>query len=401
MNREDHVDHLIEQQLHGASAPLPANDEDATLLAAAGALARLNAVEVPSGLAGRLEASIRAQARAHHNGRITALDRRPQRLSGTRRPLYRRPWAAALAMAAVLALACVGLGVAANSSLPGDPLYGVKHFEQQIALASAGSEADRARLQITQLQGALADLKAEVNDGYSDDDIRQALTMVATQTRDSQSAAAALPAGAERAAVEQSLDETLRSERAALYQLLAPVDWSLRVAFTQQLGVLGAPVPTLAQVTVNHGSNNTLTLTLTGTNFAPGAIVVINGRPRGVVSQNTSTELVAQINASDWPGGTYTVGVLNPDSTAAQLALRNDDQHDGSGGGDHGDHGTPSPSSTPGSGDGHGGDGGSGGSGSGDGGSSGSGGSDGGGSGGSGGGSSGGSGGSSGSDGGS
>jgi negative regulator of sigma E activity len=363
VNREDHLDRLIEQQLHGASAPLPANDEDAAMLAAAAALARLNATEVPSDLAGRVEASIRAQARAHHNGRITTLDRRPQVAPGARRPLYRRPWAAALAMAAVLALVCVGLGVVASNSLPGDPLYGVKHFEQQIALASAGSPADRARLQITQLQGALADLGTEVNDGRSDDDIQQALNTVATETRDSQSAVASLPAGAERTAIAQSLGDTLRSERATLYQLLARVDWSLRVAFTRQLGVLGAPVPTLARVTVTHGSNNTLTLTLTGTNFVPGTMAVINGEPRGTVSQNTPTQLVAQINGSNWHGGDETVGVLNPDGTAAQIALKSDDQHDGSGGDDHGDHGTPGPTSTPGSGDGHGGDGGSGGSG--------------------------------------
>lgn len=352
MNRGDHLDRLIEQQLHGAPAPLPANDEDAAMLAAAAALVRLNAIEVPFDLAGRVAASIRAQARAHHNGRITTLERRPQVAPGGRRPLYRRPWAAALTMAAVLALVCLGLGIAASNSLPGDLLYGVKRLEQQIALASAGSLADRARLQITQLQGALNDLEAEVNDGHSDDDIQQALSMMSMETSDSQAAVAALPAGAARDAIEQSLGETLRSERAALYQLLAHVDWSLRVAFTRQLGVLGAPVPTLARVAVTQRSNTTLTLKLTGTNFVPGAMVVINGTPLGTVSQNTPTELVAQINASDWPGRANTVGVLNPDSTAAQLTLGNDDQHDGSG---DGDHGTPGPGGTPGSGNGHGG----------------------------------------------
>jgi hypothetical protein len=60
VNREEHLDRLIEQQFHGASAPLPANDEDAALLAAAAALVQ----------------------------------------------------------------ACLRLGIAASNSLPGDPLYG-------------------------------------------------------------------------------------------------------------------------------------------------------------------------------------------------------------------------------------------------------------------------------------
>ncbi len=361
MNREDHLDHLIEQRLHGRFSPVPENDDDSARIGAAEALAQLNEIEVPPDMAARIEARIRAKARAHRNGRIVMIEGGPRPSADARRPLYRRPWMIALTAAAVVVLACVGVLRAASASLPGDFLYGVKQFEQQIALTTTNNPADRARLQISNLQGDISDLEAEVSQGRSDDDITQALSVVATETRDSQAAVASLPAGAERDAIQQSLEETLGNERATLYQLLPSVDWSMRLAFTQQLGVLGAPVPTITQVTAVEGSNDAWTVRLTGTNFASGAHVLINGTPRGTVRQNTSTELVVEVNGSDWPGGTYTVGVLNPDGTAAQITQKGDDQHGGSNDGDdHGGQGTPGPGSTPGSGDDHDGDDGSG-----------------------------------------
>lgn len=50
---------------------------------------------------------------------------------------------------------------------------------------------------------------------------------------------------------------------------------ALRLAFTQQLGALGDPVPTVTQVVVHAQNNGTLPVTLTGTHFAPGAELLI------------------------------------------------------------------------------------------------------------------------------
>ncbi len=35
MNREDHLDHLIEQRLHGRFSPVPENDDDSARIGAA------------------------------------------------------------------------------------------------------------------------------------------------------------------------------------------------------------------------------------------------------------------------------------------------------------------------------------------------------------------------------
>ncbi len=387
MNREDYLDYLIERRLSDAAWQLEASGDDAARMVAAEAVASLNTIEPPPSLSERLESRIRARARAQQNGHLAAPQPRPPSRGRARHIRLRRSWVIALSAAAALLLVAFGVANLASRSLPGDPLYGLKRFEQQIALANAGGPADRANLQITQLQSAVADLEAEVGAGRSDADIAQALSIVATQTHDSQAAVAALPAGAERDAAEQSLERELQNERATLYRLLARIDWSLRLAFTQQLGTLGASVPTLAQVTVTEWSDNTLTVTLTGTNFAPGARLVINGAAQGTVSQSSTTKLTAHLSESAWHEEKIAVGVLNPDGTAAQKIVSGDDRHGGSSGGgdDHGGQGTPT--STPEPGDDGGGHSGPGGGGSGSGGSGSGGGDDGGGSGGSGGGS--------------
>jgi uncharacterized membrane protein YgcG len=362
MTREDHLDLLIERQLHGGTAPTPGSDDEVAMLAAAEALVRLNELEAPPDLAARLKARYRAHMRIQHTSSIVFRKCRPRAVVGGGHARFQRPWVVALSLAAVLLLACLGAESAASSSLPGDPLYGVKHVEQQIALASAGNPAARARLQITQLQGALADLETEVNHGRSDGDIQQALGIVATETHNSQTAVASMPAEAEREVVEQLLTETLHWEQLTLYRLLARVDWPLRLACTQQLGVLSVPVPTVTWVSVEAGSEETLTLKLTGTNFAPGAHLVINGKRRGTVSQLTPTALVAELNTSDWPEGTNAVGILNPDGTAAQVKVSGStEDHDGSRDGENpADQGIPGSCSTSGSADGHGGRGGDG-----------------------------------------
>lgn len=352
MNREDHVDRLIEQRLHENSWH-PTSGEDDALLAAAEAVELLNDLEVPSALASRVEQRLRARLHSQqngytrpvlHNGSSRPLARRSQPDSSRRRGIVRKAWIAALSAAAMLLL-FLGVNRVAASSLPGDPLYGLKQIQQQMALSNAGSPADRANVQIAQLRSAVADLEAEVNNDRSGADVTAALQVVATDTQASQAAVDAVPAGSEHNTVAQALTNALQAERDTLYRLLANARWPLRVEFTQQLGALGAQVPKVAQVKVISNSHDTLTLQVTGVNFVPGTRVVINGTQKGTITQVTPTLVVVVIPESAWPESAHTVGVMNPDGTAAQVTVSGDD-------GDHGgDQKTPVPSSTPGFGD--------------------------------------------------
>ncbi len=103
----------------------------------------------------------------------------------------------------------------------------------------------------------------------------------------------------------------------------------------------------MTRVLVHPQSNGTLLITLTGTHFAPQAELMIDGRPEGAVSQNTSQQLVAVVSDAAWSAGAHALGVRNPDGTAAQMALsdESDDQN-----GDHNRYGTPQPTNHNGSG---------------------------------------------------
>jgi hypothetical protein len=216
-------------------------------------------------------------------------------------------------------MACTAILTLSPKSLPGDALYGLKQAEYQFSLTLANNPQDRATIQIGQLHSALVDLNTVVNDGHDDNTITLALNSVATNTTGSRSAVAALPAGSEREAAQGALDGVLAEEEQTLRHLLGHVDWPVRLAFTQQLGTLGDPVPTVTHVTVLTQSNGTLLITLTGTHFAPQAELVINGQAEGTVSQSTPVQLVAVISTSAWPSDERALGVHNPDGTAAQM----------------------------------------------------------------------------------
>jgi hypothetical protein len=327
MNPEEYLDRLIERREQGKSQIPVSNYKTAASLAAAETLSQLQRIDVPREFAGNLELQIRACARglAQHNGTTMPLAR-PQSPVGQQRFLMHRGWIAALGIAAVLMLTCVGVLTASAQSLPGDALYSLKQAEYQFTLTLANNPKDGVSVQIAQLHSTLVDLSTVVNDNRDDDSIRLALDIVAAKTIDSRTAVAALPAGSEREAAQQSLDSVLAEEEQTLRLLLNHVDWPVRLALTQQLGVLGDPVPTVTHAMVSAQSNGTLLITLTGTHFAPNTELIIDGRPVVTMSQSTSEQLLAVISNSAWSADENTFGVRNPDGTAAQMNLDGDDQ---------------------------------------------------------------------------
>jgi IPT/TIG domain len=336
MNPEEYLDRLIERREHGESQILVANDEIAAALAAAEALTQLREIDVPYEFAGHLEFTIRTHTRELAQQNSTTIQIVRPRSPAQHFPM-RRAWLAVLGIAAVLMLACVGMLTASAQSLPGDTFYGLKQAENQFKITLASNPQDRISVQIEQVQSTLVDLSTVVNARRDDDAIRLALNSVAAKTKDSRGAVAALPASPEREAAQRELDGVLAREEQTLRHLLDNVDWPIRLAFTQQLGVLGDPVPTVTHVVVRTQSNGTLLITLTGTHFAPGAELIIDGQAGGTVSQSTSDQLVAVTSNSAWSTGEHTFGVRNPDGTAAQMVL------------DENDHelGQPQPGSYP------------------------------------------------------
>lgn len=343
MNSEEYLDRLLEMHEHGEVLIPVANDEVVACLAAVEELTQLQKIDVPPEFAGHLELYIRGRARglARQNDRSVSIARH-QNFAGSQRFQMRRAWIAVLGIAAVLVLACAGVLTASARSLPGDALYSVKQAEDQFNLTLASDPRNRASVQINQLHNSLVDLRTVVNDKRDDGAIRFALNIVTAKTNNSRAAVAMLPAGSERNAAQQGLNGVLAEEEQGLRQLLELVDWPVRVAVTRQLGALGDPVPTLTRLMVSVQTNGSRLITLTGTHFAPHVELIINGRPVGILS-STSQQLIAVVSNSAWSAGEHTFGVLNPDGTAAQLALDDDDQEVNPQGTDHGRMATPEP----------------------------------------------------------
>lgn len=354
MKREELLAHLL-RQYRKKNTKQPISDDEAARIAATEMMTRLNSIEVPASITARIEARVRAQARSHQNGKHTAPEQQPRVYIRSPRPIFRRAWMAALSAATLLLLVIFGMANAIAGSHPGDPLYNLKYFEQLFTQAQGNEQVNRANFQISQLRSAISNLDAVVNHRSTDSDIASALATVIKDMQASQAAVRAVPSGSQHDAVARSLASALSYERDTLHGLLARVSWSLQLAFTRQLGVLGEPVPTVKNVTLLSQSKDTLTLRLTGTNFTPGMQLVINGKRIGTITQYAPTQLIVVIKDSNWSEGQYNVGVLNRDGTAAQVVWTDDPDND-----DTGNHGTPGPSSTPEAGGGHGGGSGSG-----------------------------------------
>ena len=334
MKREEYLDQLLDlQQAQGQRLSVD-NEEIAACLAAAERLSRLQGIDVPGEVAARLAQSVRARARPFdldpQNGRTfsdqQALQPAPTRISPqTRRPLrHRASWVALLGVAALLVLAFTGL---LAHSLPGELSARSQQAENQLTPTFANDPQARVRADLQLLQSALGDLRSVVAAPSSDHAIKLALQSVAARTSACREAVAAVPAGSGREATQQELSLVLAQEEQTVHQLLSQVDWPMKLLFTQQLGLLGEVVPTVSQVTLSAQSTSSLLVTLTGTHFAAGARLMVDGRPTGTVSLVTAERLVAIIRSSQPFPELDTFGVLNPDGTAAQMILREDDSN--------------------------------------------------------------------------
>lgn len=333
MKQAEILDQLIEGHYYQGSWRLVSDEEIAQSLAAAEKLTRLQEIDVPADLAVRLERSLRDRVCMHSHlqqSGTLASNRGILLIAGRRRPTNarhasrRQGWIVLLGTAAALVFSFMSLLAFSSQSLPGDPLYGLKEAKNQFSLTFVHDPQIRAHSAIVLLQGALDDLRTVVADRRGDEALMLAMKTVADRTNECRSTAAALSDSTQRAAAQQNLSNVLTQEEQTVRQLLTQLDWPMRVLFTQQLGVLGDPVPTVTHVTVHVQSNGTSLVTLTGTHFALQAELIIDGLPKEGQSQVTANQLVVTLSSSELPPRAYAFGVLNPDGAAAQMVFKRD-----------------------------------------------------------------------------
>jgi IPT/TIG domain len=276
----------------------------------------------------------------------------PWRASRPRSRWRRLLWPVA---AAVLLLALgASTFLAAAASGPGAPLYGLHRWEQGVQVTMASSAAERTRLHLTYAEEALAALNAAAARHQSGGPYIDAL---ATLNEEIQAAATSLnsvSAGSDRTSLSSQLSQLRAQGRADLHIALSVLPWPGRVMTTAVLGAIGDTVLRVNGATMVYFEDSSQDqhlwqITVTGSGFAPGAVLLVNGAPAGTVSSVTPTRLVAQMPGDDSGPLPGSIGVADPDNTAAQTSdvSSQDQQPEQS-------TATPSPQSTP-DGDNHGG----------------------------------------------
>lgn len=245
---------------------------------------------------------------------------------GTRLPV----WARMLAAACMLLALGSGLFVAAANAQPGTPLFGLHRAEQWVQVVLA-SPADKARLHLQYAGDALAALDSAVARHSGDPAYSGALDTLRTELAAATSAIAALPAGQTHDTLAAQLATLQQRARPDLRAALPSLGWDDRVATTATLGALGENVPRVSGAAIHaiagqdgqtaqgttHGTRP-VQIVVSGSAFAAGARLVINGQPVGTVLAVTDGTLVAQVSLDPAAAHIVSIGVENPDGTAAQ-----------------------------------------------------------------------------------
>jgi len=246
-----------------------------------------------------------------------------------------------VALSLCLLLLLLGTGAlvgAARTTNPNSPLYVVKHWEQQVQISLAKTSENQAHLDLQFARDQLNTLVGTTNtDAYG-----EALAKLDQQLTAASRAIDALPAGTEHERLASEL-ATLKADAGhTLRGLLSQLALAERLATTAELGHLGNAVPHLVSVAITLPAhpNGQAMISIAGADIQPGVQLLVDSQ---LVEATGSLQNGSYVFVANWAGNQhpYSVGILNPDGTAAQttsITLNSPDDH-GNGNGNHGGNG--------------------------------------------------------------
>jgi hypothetical protein len=347
--------------------PWPASDSEVEeLVALAHRLQQAPQLRVDPTFARRLEEQMLARSAALHR------QPRHRRFAWPFPRLMSAHPALSGALALLLLVILLGgsvLAAAAQVADPTNPLYAVKHWEQQVQVSLAGSSTAQAELDLQFARDRLSTLAGLADPGHAGA-YRQALAELDEQLHIAFQAVAALPAGPDHSRLSGELAALQADARQSLLGLLPRLAVPERLATTDELGRLGGSVPRLTSVvlTLPAHPNGQATISISGNDLQPGAQLLVNGQP---VLASGTLQNGLYLFTVNWKGSQHpqSIGLMNPDGTAAQtttITLRaapgssgsgngnGNGSGNGNGNGGNGSNGSGSSNSNNGSGNGRG-----------------------------------------------
>jgi hypothetical protein len=261
-----------------------------------------------------------------------------------------------VALSLCLLLLLLGTGVlvtAAQVSNPDNPLYAVKRLEQHVQVSLASSSESQATLDLQFARDRLNTL-ADLADPAHAQAYQQALMDLDQQISAAVKAINALPAGTYHDRLASELATLEANVRHILRGLLPQLALPERLLTTGELGRLGDNVPLLKSVEIvlpAHPNGHAI-INISGDDIQPGAQLLVDSQ---LVEARSSLQNGLDVFVANWAGNQHphSIGILNPDGTAAQtttIILQNSNDHDnGNGGGNGNGNGNSGgkPDSTP------------------------------------------------------
>ncbi len=254
----------------------------------------------------------------------------------------------------LLVVMLLGTGIfvaAAQVTNPNNPLYGLKHWEQQVQVSLSGSPADQAELELQSARDRLNTLPSLANTAHGGE-YRQALAKFDEQFRQAVQTVNALPAGQDHTRLAGELDTLQTDARHMLRGFLLHLAVPEGQATTDELGRLGETVPHLTQVdlTLPAHPNGQASISISGDDLQAGAKLLIDGR---LVTASGALQNGSYLFTLTWKGDQHphSIGIKNPDGTIAQTTTitvhSTSDSNDNNGNGNGGKpDGTPTPPRT-------------------------------------------------------
>jgi hypothetical protein len=360
---------LTARRMGRPAAARIAPDDLASLLTAADALTPLADAQPSAEFAARLEAQLMARAGTQGATQsITALPPTPRAARHASPPPRRR--LTQLAWAAVAACVLLGMTVGAltASAHPGAPFYTLRKAVEGFSSDLTGASVATARDDLQRVSAALVAFNTAVSRG-DNAAAQAALDQLTQANHQAADAIAQVGDSSQRAALQSQLDSLHTQEITDLRAALPNLGWPARIQITNALRTLKAAKLTVTSARIagahegdtggdgnngNNGNNSKsgglVTVIVKGSGFTSGAVLLINGQQAGAVDAITPDTLVAHLPAGTAVEAVSSVGVGEPDGSAASTTHIEADGHsnqpDATATSEPGDHATPNPGST-------------------------------------------------------